>query len=79
MYDNVDDFKKKALDNKNDLKRESIDILIGDEEQSFRIAGIGEKAIRLEKFIKYDDIMDAIEDGKDDGLEALIMKFVEDF
>ena len=37
MFDNVDDFKKKAMDNK------------------------------------------AIMDGKDEGLEAIIMEFIEDF
>ena len=45
MFDNVDDFKKKALDNKANLKFKNISIPIGDGEQDFRITGIGEKAI----------------------------------
>ena len=45
MFDNLDDFKKKAIDNKANLKFKNITIPIGDGEQDFRITGIGEKAI----------------------------------
>ncbi|ADC47271.1 hypothetical protein mru_1421 [Methanobrevibacter ruminantium M1] len=79
MFDNADDFKKKALDNKDELKREYINIPIGEDEQSFRISGIGEKAIKIEKYVKYDDMVDAVESGKEEGLEAVIMKFVEEY
>ena len=54
-------------------------IIIGDEEQSFKIAGIGQKAVKLEKYIKYDDIMEAVESGHEDGLEAIIKKIIEDY
>ena len=64
MFDNLDDFKKKALDNKANLKFKNISIPIGDGEQDFRITGIGEKAIKIDK---------------DEGLEAIIMEFIEDF
>ena len=53
MFDDVDEFKKKAIDNKNDIKRESVDIIIGEDEQSFRISGIGEKAVKIEKYFRY--------------------------
>ncbi|WP_297981205.1 hypothetical protein [uncultured Methanobrevibacter sp.] len=79
MFDNADDFKKKALDNKDELKREYINIPIGDDEQGFRISGIGEKAIKIEKYVKYDDMVEAVESGKEAGLEAVIMKFVEEY
>ena len=52
MFDDVDEFKKKAIDNKNDIKRESVDIIIGEDEQSFRISGIGEKAVKIEKYFR---------------------------
>ena len=78
MFDNLDDFKKKAIDNKANLKFKNISIPIGDGEQDFRITGIGEKAIKIEKYVKYEDIMDAVMDGKDEGLEAIIMEFIED-
>ena len=48
MFDNLDDFKKKAIDNKANLKFKNITIPIGDGEQDFRITGIGEKAIKIE-------------------------------
>ena len=86
MFDNLDDFKKKAIDNKANLKFKNITIPIGDGEQDFRITGIGEKAtgigekaIKIEKYVKYEDMMDAVMDGKDEGLEAIIMEFIEDF
>ena len=47
MFDNLDDFKKKAIDNKANLKFKNISIPIGDGEQDFRITGIGEKAIKI--------------------------------
>ena len=31
------------------------------------------------KYVKYEDMMDAVMDGKDEGLEAIIMEFIEDF
>ena len=62
MFDDVDEFKKKAIDNKNDIKRESVDIIIGEDEQSFRISGIGEKAVKIEKYFRYEDIFKAVED-----------------
>ena len=79
MFDNIDDFKKKAMDNKANLKFKNISIPIGDGEQEFRITGIGEKAIKIEKYVKYEDMMDAVMDGKEEGLEAIIMEFIEDF
>ena len=79
MFDDVDEFKKKAIDNKNDIKRESVDIIIGEDEQSFRISGIGEKAVKIEKYFRFEDIFKAVEDGKDTGIEAAILKVIEDF
>jgi hypothetical protein len=79
MIDNAEDLKNKALDNKAGLRKEFVNIIIGDEEQGFRIAGIGQKAVKIEKYIKYDDIMEAIESGREDGLEAMIKKIIEDY
>ena len=52
---------------------------IGDEEYGFRISGIGEKSVKIEKFVKYDDIFEAIESGNDNGLEAMIKQIIEDY
>lgn len=79
MFDSVDDFRKKAVDNKAALKRQSVEVFIGDKEQKFRISGIGEKAIKIEAYIKYDDIMETVKSEIEDSLDATLMKIVEDF
>ena len=79
MIDNVEDLKNKAMENKMDLRKEYVNIQIGDEEYGFRLAGIGGKAIKLEKYVKYDEIMEAVEAGKNDGLEAMVKTIIEEF
>ena len=79
MIDNPQDLATKAQDNKAGLKRKYINIPIGDEEYGFRISGIGAKSVKLEKFVKYDDIFEAIESGNDNGLEAMIKQIIEDY
>ena len=79
MIDNVDDLKNKAMENKMDLRKEYVNIPIGDEEYGFRLAGIGGKAIKLEKYVKYDEIMEAVEAGNTNGLEAMVKTIIEEF
>ncbi|MGN1363478.1 MAG: hypothetical protein ACI4VU_07235 [Methanobrevibacter sp.] len=79
MINNVDELREKAMDNKPELKRERIKIPIGDDEYEFNIAGVGEKSIILRKFVKYEDIMDAIEAGNDTGLEKIVLDFIDEF
>ena len=79
MIDNAEDLATKAQDNKAALKRQYVNIPIGDEEYGFRISGMGAKSVKIEKFIKYDDIIEAIESGNDNGLEAMIKQIIEDF
>lgn len=79
MIDNAEDLKEKAMDNKPALRKEYVNIPIGDREYGFRISGIGAKAVKLEKYVKYDEMIEAIEEGNDEGLEAMIKKIIEDF
>ena len=79
MIDNAEDLATKAQDNKAALKRQYVNIPIGDEEYGFRISGIGAKSVKNDKFIKYDDIFEAIESGNDNGLEAMIKQIIEDY
>ncbi|WP_296883971.1 hypothetical protein [uncultured Methanobrevibacter sp.] len=79
MIDNAEDLATKAQDYKTGLKRQYVNIPIGDEEYGFRISGIGAKSVKLEKFVKYDDIIEAIESGNDKGLEAMIKQIIEDY
>ncbi|MBF4468763.1 MAG: hypothetical protein ISP01_05095 [Methanobrevibacter arboriphilus] len=79
MIDNVEELKNKAVDYKQEIKREGLSIIIGDSEENFRISGIGEKAVKIEKFIKYEDMIEALELGRDDSIEIAIKKVIEDF
>lgn len=79
MIDNAEDLKEKALEFKDGLKKQYVNIPIGDEEYGFRISGIGAKSIKLEKFVKYDEIFEAIDAGNDAGLESLIKQIIEDY
>lgn len=79
MIDNSEDLKDKALACKPGLRSKFVNIPIGDEEYGFRISGIGVKAVKLEKYVKYDDIIEAVSSGNDNGLEAMIKKIIEDY
>ncbi|MBZ9571309.1 hypothetical protein KQY27_07100 [Methanobrevibacter sp. TMH8] len=79
MIDNVEELKTKAVDCKQEIKREGLTLLIGDSEEDFRISGIGEKAVKIEKFIKYEDMIEAAELERDDSLEVAIKKVIEEF
>lgn len=79
MIDNFDDLKNKAVDNKQGIKKEGLNIIIGDNEENFRISGIGEKAVKIEKFVKYEDMIAAFEEGREDSLEVMIKKVIEEF
>lgn len=79
VFTDVEEFKNKAIENKKGLRKKWLTIPVGDEDQDFRLSGIGAKAIKIEKFVKYDDIMEAIEAGRTDGLEAMLMEIVEEY
>ena len=72
MIDNPEDLKEKALANKPGLRRQYVNIPVGDEEYGFRISGIGAKAIKLE-------IFEALEAGNENGLEAMVKQIIEDY
>ena len=76
MIDNPEDLKEKALANKPGLRRQYVNIPVGDEEYGFRISGIGAKAIKLEK---YNEIFEALEAGNENGLEAMVKQIIEDY
>ncbi|WP_407381105.1 hypothetical protein [Methanobrevibacter sp.] len=79
MINNAEDLKEKALENKAGLKKQYVNIPIGDEEYGFRISGIGAKSVKLEKYVKYDEIFEALEAGNDTGLESIIKQIIEDY
>ena len=79
MSDNADDLRDKANEFKEKKKKQFVNIPIGDEEYGFKISGIGQKSVKLEKYVKFDDIFEAIESGNDNGLEAIIKQIIEDY
>ena len=79
MIDNADDLRDKANEFKTGLKKQFVNIPIGDEEYGFRISGIGAKSVKLEKYVKYDEIFEALEAGNDTGLESIIKQIIEDY
>ena len=79
MIDNADDLREQANEFKPGLKKQYVNIPIDDEEYGFRISGIGAKSVKIEKYVKYDDIFEAIDAGNDNGLEAMIKKIIEDY
>ena len=79
MIDNADDLRDKANEFKIGLKKQYVNIPIGYEEYGFRMSGIGAKSVKLEKYVKFDDIFEAIESGNDNGLEAMIKQIIEDY
>lgn len=79
MIDNSDDLKEKAMANKMGLRKKFVKIPIGTEEYDFRISGIGAKAVKLEKYVKYDEIIEAVTNGNDEGLESLIKVIIEEY
>ncbi len=79
MIDNADDLRDKANEFKTELKKQSINVVIGDAEYDFKISGIGQKSVKLEKYVKFDEIFEAIESGNDNGLESIIKQLIEDY
>jgi len=79
MIDNHEDLKNKAVEHKQDIKKEGLTILIGDDEETFRISGIGEKAVKIEKFVRYEEMTEANEEGRDDSLAVAIKKVIEEY
>ena len=79
MIDNADDLRDKANEFKTELKKQSLSVPIGDEEYDFRVSGIGQKSVKLEKYVKFDEIFEVIESGNDNGLEAIIKQLIEDY
>lgn len=74
----ADEFRNVARLNKPNLMKKSVIVPIGDNKYQFKIGGIGQKAIKIEKFFHYSDIINAVQEGISDGLEYLIEQIIID-
>lgn len=75
----IEELKEKAIDNKPALRKKYVTLNVGENEYDFRLAGIGGKAIKLETYIKYDSIIEALETDNTDSVEAQLMKIIEEY
>ena len=71
MIDNADDLREKAVNNKKGIKKFY-------PEQGFKISGIGEKSVKFEKFIRYEELIE-IAEADPDSIEAEIVKIIEEY
>lgn len=76
---NIDELREKAIENKPALRKKFVTLSVGDNEYDFRLAGIGGKAIKLEAYINYDTIIEAIETNNMDSVEAQLMDIIENY
>ncbi|MGL4670015.1 MAG: hypothetical protein ACRCVG_05410 [Methanobacteriaceae archaeon] len=76
MENQIEELRTKALAAKPNIKKGGFITVIGDEEQKFRV-GIGQKSVKLEIYIKYDQIIEAVESGKVNGLEMALKEMIE--
>lgn len=74
----ADEFRNVAMLNKTDLRKKTVILPIGENQYQFKISGIGGKTIKLEKFFYYSEIIKAVQNGIDDGLEYLIEQVIID-
>ena len=75
----IEELKEKAINNKPALRKKYVTLNVGENEYDFRLAGIGGKAIKLEAYIKYDSIIEAIETNNMDSVESQLMKIIEEY
>lgn len=75
----IEELKEKAIDNKPALRKKYVTLNVGENEYDFRLAGIGGKAIKLDAYIKYDSIIEALETDNTDSVEAQLMKIIEEY
>ncbi|WP_407376485.1 hypothetical protein [Methanobrevibacter sp.] len=73
-----EEFRNVAVANRKSLIKSSVIIPIGQNKYKFKISGIGQKAIQLEKFFYYSEIINSVQKGIDDGLEYLIEQIIID-
>ena len=68
--------RESALANKSTLKRQYIDAFIGENDYEFKISGIGNKSVKVELYIGYDEIADELSMGNDVTLEFILYELL---
>lgn len=74
----ADEFKNVAMVNKSNLMKKAFIVPIANNKYQFKIAGVGQMSIKIEKFFYYSEIIKAVQKGIDDGLEYLVEQIIID-
>lgn len=70
------ELKERALANKLNLKKQYINIFVGKKEYGFKIAGVGNKSIKIELYVGYDEIVKELSSGNDISLEYILLEIL---
>lgn len=70
------ELKQRALVNKENLKSKYINTFIGSKEYGFRLSGIGNKSVKIELYVGYDDIVKELTSGNNNSLEFILMELL---
>ncbi len=75
-FEGTFELRERALINKANLKSKYVNILIGSKEYGFRLSGIGNKSVKIELFVGYDDIVKELTSGNNNSLEFILMELL---
>lgn len=77
---NVEDsfeLRERALANKSNLKTKYVNVVVGCKEYGFRISGIGNKSIKIELYVGYEDIVKVVSAGNNNSIEFLLLELLQ--
>ncbi len=78
MSYNAESLKEVAMYNKRDLKNKFFVISIKGVDYKFKVSGIGNRSIKIEKFFYYSEIIKSVAIGNTDGFEYEIKELIEE-
>ena len=74
---NADGLKQVAMLNKKILRNKFFDISINGVDYKFKVSGVGNRSIKIEKFFYYSEIIGAVNKGNTKGFENEIKQIIE--
>ncbi|WP_292888753.1 hypothetical protein [Methanobrevibacter sp. UBA212] len=76
VLEDYNELRERALANKLNLKKYYINVFIGKKEYGFKIAGIGNKSVKIELYVGYDEIVKELSSGNDISLEFILLEIM---
>lgn len=71
------ELKERALANKSNLKTKYVNVIVGCKEYGFRISGIGNKSIKIELYVGYEDIVKVVSSGNNNSIEFILLELLQ--